>query len=83
MALRQAVRLARDLGRPVTVVHAVGLLEEGGYRSAPSVDEVLATLGGGRRGGRPGAGASRLGIYAFGASAHLAVQVALAEGATV
>jgi nucleotide-binding universal stress UspA family protein len=42
-ALRQAMTLARDLGRPLTVVHAVGLLEEGGYRSAPSLDEMVAT----------------------------------------
>ena len=42
LALRQALTLARDLGRPVIVVHAVGLLEEGGYREAPSVDDMLA-----------------------------------------
>lgn len=41
MALHHALLLARDLGRPVTVVHAVGLLEEGGYRSAPSVENIL------------------------------------------
>jgi nucleotide-binding universal stress UspA family protein len=42
LALRHALALGRDLGRPVTVVHAVGLLEEAGYREAPSVDEMLA-----------------------------------------
>jgi nucleotide-binding universal stress UspA family protein len=41
-ALRQALELARDLRRPLTVVHAVGLLEEGGYRVAPSLDEMVA-----------------------------------------
>ena len=42
LALRDALTLARDLGRPVTVVHAVGLLEEGGFRSAPALDEIVA-----------------------------------------
>jgi nucleotide-binding universal stress UspA family protein len=40
-ALRRAMVLARDLRRGLTVVHAVGLLEEGGYRPAPSVDEMV------------------------------------------
>lgn len=40
-ALRHALAFARDLRRPLTVVHAVGLLEEGGYRPAPSVDEMV------------------------------------------
>jgi len=39
VALIWALRLATALGRPLTVVHAVGLLEEGGYRPAPEVAE--------------------------------------------
>jgi nucleotide-binding universal stress UspA family protein len=42
IALTAALRLAGDLGRRVTVVHAVGLLEEGGYRAPPAVDEFIA-----------------------------------------
>jgi nucleotide-binding universal stress UspA family protein len=41
-ALAAALRLAADLGRPVAVVHAVGLLEEGGYRPAPVVGQIVA-----------------------------------------
>jgi nucleotide-binding universal stress UspA family protein len=41
-ALACALRLATALGRPVAAVHAVGLLEDGGYRPAPHVDEILA-----------------------------------------
>jgi nucleotide-binding universal stress UspA family protein len=41
-ALRHALALARGLRRPLIVVHAVGLLEEGGYRPAPSVDDMVA-----------------------------------------
>jgi nucleotide-binding universal stress UspA family protein len=42
-ALGAALALARQLGASVVVVHAVGLLEEGGYRPAPLVDELVAT----------------------------------------
>jgi nucleotide-binding universal stress UspA family protein len=41
-ALTAALHLARDLGRGVAVVHAVGLLEEGGYRPPPAVAELVA-----------------------------------------
>jgi nucleotide-binding universal stress UspA family protein len=41
-ALTWALRWATALGRPLTVVHAVGLLEEGGYRAGPAVDEQVA-----------------------------------------
>lgn len=40
--LAAALRLARDLGQRVAVVHAVGLLEEAGYRPPPAVDELVA-----------------------------------------
>jgi nucleotide-binding universal stress UspA family protein len=40
-ALRAAIATAAALSVPLTVVHAVGLLEEGGYRSAPHVDEMV------------------------------------------
>src|SRR5215218_3395044 len=42
VALATALVLAAQLGRAVTVVHAVGLLEEGGYRTAPPIDEIVA-----------------------------------------
>src|SRR4051812_39629820 len=40
-ALTVALQLARHLGCRVVVVHAVGLLEEGGYRSPPPVEDLL------------------------------------------
>ena len=42
VALTAALRLARRLGCGVLVVHAVGLLEEGGYRPRPALEELLA-----------------------------------------
>ena len=36
------MRVAGALAAPLTVVHAVGLLEEGGYREAPPLDELVA-----------------------------------------
>jgi nucleotide-binding universal stress UspA family protein len=42
LALHAALRLARDLDRAVIVVHAVGLLEEAGYREAPELEEIVA-----------------------------------------
>ena len=42
LALTAALRLARRLGCGVLVVHAVGLLEEGGYRPRPALEELLA-----------------------------------------
>ena len=41
-ALTAALQLARRLGTDVIIVHAVGLLEEGGYRPAPELDDVVA-----------------------------------------
>ena len=41
-ALQTALVVAQAMAPPVTVVHAVGLLEEGGYRSAPALDEMVA-----------------------------------------
>jgi nucleotide-binding universal stress UspA family protein len=41
-ALACALRLAKPLDRTVAVVHAVGLLEEGGYRPALRVDDLVA-----------------------------------------
>jgi nucleotide-binding universal stress UspA family protein len=41
-ALQTAVVVAQAMAAPVTVVHAVGLLEEGGYRSAPALDDMVA-----------------------------------------
>jgi nucleotide-binding universal stress UspA family protein len=41
-ALTHALATAAALGRPLAVVHAVGLLEEGGYRPEPEVDELVA-----------------------------------------
>ncbi|MET0143614.1 MAG: universal stress protein [Ilumatobacteraceae bacterium] len=41
-ALATAFQLAHRLGCGVVVVHAVGLLEEGGYRPPPPLDELLA-----------------------------------------
>lgn len=41
-ALRAAVALAAELATSVVVVHAVGLLEEGGFRPAPVVAELVA-----------------------------------------
>src|SRR3954469_10458807 len=41
-ALATAFQLAQRLGCGVVVVHAVGLLEEGGYRPPPPLDELLA-----------------------------------------
>src|SRR5262245_7743732 len=41
-ALRTALVVARAVGAPVTVVHAVGLLEEAGYRAAPALDDIVA-----------------------------------------
>lgn len=43
LALQTALQLARDLRRPLVVVHAIGLLEEGGYQQAPELDEMIAT----------------------------------------
>jgi nucleotide-binding universal stress UspA family protein len=40
-ALTAGLQLARRLGCGVVVVHAVGLLEEGGYRPTPPLDELL------------------------------------------
>jgi len=40
-ALATALRLARQLGSKVVVVHAVGLLEEGGFRPAPAIEAVI------------------------------------------
>lgn len=42
-ALEQAIGLALDTHRPLVVVHAVGLLEEGGYRPPPPIEEIVAT----------------------------------------
>ena len=42
-AVRAALRLAARLHRPLTVVHAVGLLEDGGYRPAMPVEELVET----------------------------------------
>lgn len=42
-ALAVALAYATELGRPLAVVHAVGLLEEAGLRPAPEVDELVAT----------------------------------------
>lgn len=42
VALRAAIVAAATWAAPLTVVHAIGLLEEGGYRSAPPVDEMVA-----------------------------------------
>ena len=55
VALQAALALARQLGAHVVVVHAVGLLEEGGYRPAPLVDALVATA-------RRDAGAADVGI---------------------
>src|ERR1700759_2347080 len=44
-ALRAAITTAAALGVPLTVVHAVGLLEEGGYRDRPPLDELVAAAG--------------------------------------
>jgi nucleotide-binding universal stress UspA family protein len=41
-ALTHALAMAAALGRPLAVVHAVGPLEEGGYRPEPEVDELVA-----------------------------------------
>ena len=41
-ALNCALDYASALGRPLAVVHAVGLLEEGGFRPEPEVDELVA-----------------------------------------
>ena len=54
-ALGAALALAGQLGASVVVVHAVGLLEEGGYRAAPPVDELVATA-------RREAGAADVGV---------------------
>ena len=40
-ALTAALQLGRRLDAPVTVVHAVGLLEEGGYRMPPAIDDFV------------------------------------------
>ena len=42
-ALRAALVMATSLDAPLTVVHAVGVLEEGGYREHPPLDALLAT----------------------------------------
>ena len=42
-ALEWALRLATALGRRLVVVHAVGLLEEGGYRERPDVVAIVGT----------------------------------------
>jgi nucleotide-binding universal stress UspA family protein len=42
VALTAALRLGHRLGSDIIVVHAVGLLEEGGYRPPPAIDELLA-----------------------------------------
>ena len=41
VALRTAVAAAAALAAPLTVVHAVGLLEEGGYRTKPPVADMV------------------------------------------
>ncbi len=41
-AVDHALALASTLGTSLVVVHAVGLLEEGGYTPAPSVADVVA-----------------------------------------
>jgi nucleotide-binding universal stress UspA family protein len=41
-ALTHALAVAAALDRPLAVVHAVGLLEEAGYRPEPEVDELVA-----------------------------------------
>ena len=43
LALTATLRLARRLGCGVLLVHAVGLLEEGGYRPHPPLEELLAS----------------------------------------
>ncbi len=42
LAFNRALEYAHGLGRPLAVIHAVGLLEEGGYRPEPEVDELVA-----------------------------------------
>ena len=44
-ALAAALRLAAELGRDVTVVHAVGLLEEGGQQPLPGPRVCRAKAG--------------------------------------
>jgi nucleotide-binding universal stress UspA family protein len=41
VALRTAILVANAMTVPLTVVHAIGLLEEAGYRTAPPVDEMV------------------------------------------
>ena len=40
-ALHWALRLARGLGMRLVAVHAVGLLEEGGYRPRPDLARIV------------------------------------------
>jgi nucleotide-binding universal stress UspA family protein len=41
-ALQTALRAADAIGTTLYVVHAVGLLEEGGFRAQPHLDELVA-----------------------------------------
>jgi nucleotide-binding universal stress UspA family protein len=41
-ALQTALRAGAALGAPVHVIHAVGLLEEGGFRARPHLDDLVA-----------------------------------------
>jgi nucleotide-binding universal stress UspA family protein len=43
VALDLAMQLAGPLGARVVAVHAVGLLEEGGYRPPPDLDAIVQT----------------------------------------
>ena len=43
-ALTEAIALAQQNGRPVVVVHAVGLLEEAGYRVGNAAVQVIGNV---------------------------------------
>jgi nucleotide-binding universal stress UspA family protein len=45
-ALEWAVALAESTGWSIVAVHAVGLLEEGGYRETPDLDALVAPVRG-------------------------------------
>jgi nucleotide-binding universal stress UspA family protein len=77
-ALDWALRLAVGLGCRLVVVHAIGLLEEGGYRERPDLSAIVETA---RRGVSDAADLGVGIVQEDGPAADVIVRIAEREGA--
>jgi nucleotide-binding universal stress UspA family protein len=71
-ALEWALAMAGAFGGSVVVVHAVGLLEEGGYRPRPDLDAIID----GARRRVPGPAATATAVFEDGAAADVVIRLA-------